>query len=173
MPLSEGEKRRMIAATHSAALALAEDLQHIRNAVAKPESAGAVRRASSPLRRILIERGLHKIAEPRIGRISIMAPDISAFIAAGKKVPWHFLSAGVVDAWGIYPEKLTTWLFGGGSTEQGTAKLGGKVPMRLDNFLSDTPLCFKGQWASRTAIIKYVALIGHGVHSLDPPAITG
>ena len=51
---------------------------------------------------------------------------------------------------------------GGGSTEQGTAKLGGKVPMRLDNFLSDTPLCFKGQWASRTAIIKYVALIGHG-----------
>ena len=43
-----------------------------------------------------------------------------------------------------------------------------KIELRLDNFLSQRILCYRGLWASRRAIIKHIANVGSGVHSSAP-----
>ena len=42
------------------------------------------------------------------------------------------------------------------------------VSLRHDGFLSQKIVCFQGQWLARADIIKYVAHVGHGVHSGEP-----
>jgi hypothetical protein len=73
MTLSDDERRAMIAATHDMALAMVDDLEHIRELLAKSEpTAGDIRRMSNVLRRILIDNSgdLRKVATPRIGYTS-------------------------------------------------------------------------------------------------------
>jgi hypothetical protein len=42
------------------------------------------------------------------------------------------------------------------------------VTMRLDTFLTQRVLCYRGEWVSRAEVIKYVANVASGVHSGAP-----
>jgi hypothetical protein len=170
MSLSEDEKHAMIRATHETALAMIDDLQHMRQIIGNPNpSPGDIRRMSNELRRLLIDNGgdLRKVAPPRIGRLELVAPDIQPLIKSGDKKPWTFLSAGIADIFGISIDAL--------SVEPGTSAR--SVPdhhpdkivmLRLAGFLSQRVVCFQGSWVTRGDVIKYIANVGHGVHSGDP-----
>jgi hypothetical protein len=170
MTLSDDARQAMIAATYESALAMVDDLQHMREVVAKPEpTPGDIRRLSNPLRRILIDNNgdLRKIAPPRIGRIKLLVPDILPLIRSGKKHPYAFLSAGVANVFGI---SVDAWM---AELDSRPRDIPDYEPMRttevrLDGFLSQNVICFNGQWISRSDIIKYVANVAHGVHSGDP-----
>lgn len=99
MALSDDAKKTMmIKATHEAAPAMIDDIQHMREIIAKPEpTPGDIRRLSNPLRRILVDNGgdVRKIAPPRIGKFQLLVPDILPLIKSNEKKPYAFLSAGV------------------------------------------------------------------------------
>ncbi len=171
MALSDDAKRAMVIATHETALAMIDDLQHMREVIAKREpTPGDIRRLSNPLRRILIDNNgdLRKVAVPRIGRIELLVPDILPLIRSGEKQPYGFISAGVADVFGI---SVDAWMIEPGSRARKPPPgytPGRTVPVRIDGFLSQRVTCFNGQWVSRADIIKYVAHVAHGVHSGDP-----
>lgn len=39
------------------------------------------------------------------------------------------------------------------------------VELQLDGFLKQNVLCYRGDWVSRTEVIKYVANVASGIHS--------
>src|SRR5271169_3761758 len=56
MALSDEAKKAMVATTHETALAMVDDLQHMREIIAKSDmTPGDIRRLSNPLRRMLID----------------------------------------------------------------------------------------------------------------------
>jgi hypothetical protein len=170
MALSGDAKRAMIAATHESALAMVDDLQHMREVTAKSEpTPGDTRRLSNPLRRILIDNNgdLRKVSAPRLGRIELLVPDILPLVQSGEKQPYAFLSAGIADVFGI---SVDAWMAdpGARAREVPDYQPGRTASVRLDGFLSQRVICFNGQWVSRGDIIKYVANVAHGVHSGDP-----
>src|SRR4051812_40743305 len=170
MALTATEKAAMIATTHETALALVDDLQHIREIIAKPEpTPGDIRRISNQLRRILIDSGgdIRKVAPPRIGPLELLAPDILPLIRLGERKPWNFLSAGVAEVFGITVDALILQE-GAHSRSVKGYRQGSTVSIRLDGFLSQKIICFEGRWVSRADVIKYVANVAHGVHSGDP-----
>jgi hypothetical protein len=62
--------------TRGAAMALVEDLPHIREVVNRPDpDKGELRRLSNELRRLLIDNGgdLRDVAAPRIGRFKLLS----------------------------------------------------------------------------------------------------
>jgi hypothetical protein len=169
MALSDAEKAAMIRVTHEAALAMVDDLQHMREIIAKPEpTPGDIRRMSSQLRRILIDNGgdICKIAPPRIGPLRLTAPDTLPLEKAARKEPWVFLSAGVAEFFGFG--------FGAWAVNEGERPLAedyqpdGTVSLRIDRFLAQKVICFQGRWISRADVIKYIANVAHGVHSGSP-----
>src|SRR5664279_1875092 len=94
---SDEDKKAAIRATHDAAWAMVEDLQHMRALLSKRDPApDDVRRISVELRRILIDSGgdLRKIAPPRIGKVKLTAPDNAPIVKQGNVTPWPLLSAG-------------------------------------------------------------------------------
>jgi hypothetical protein len=150
MALSEMAKREMIAATHETGLAMVDDLQHMREVIAKPEpSAGDIRRLSNPLRRILIDKNgdLGKVAAPRLGRMELLVPDILALIRSGEKQPYAFLSAGIADVFGISFDFLTAE-HGNKVRNVPDFRSGRTASVRLKGFLSQRVICFNGQWVS-------------------------
>jgi hypothetical protein len=168
--LSDEEKKAAIRATHDAAWAMVEDLRHMRGLLGKRDPAPEdIRRIAVLLRRLLIDGGggdLRKIAPPRMGKVMLSAPDNLPLVKQGKVTPWQFLSAGVADVLG---HNMHFLLAERGHAhkkvpEHDETKL---VPLKLDGFLSQQVLCFEGEWVNRRDVIKYIAHVGHGVHSLD------
>lgn len=45
---------------------------------------------------------------------------------------------------------------------------GAGLTLRVDNFLSQQVLCYRGNWATRRQIIKHIANFGGGVHHKAP-----
>jgi hypothetical protein len=173
MPLSDQEKQAMLIATHETALAFADDIQHVREVISKPEpTPGDIRRISNPLRRILIDNNgdIKKVAPPRIGRIELLGPDILKLVRSGEKQPFAFLAAGVADVFGITVDAFMAEPSGVNEARKISSSYepGKIVPLRVDTFLSQKVICFEGQWVSRADVIKYIANIAHGVHSGDP-----
>jgi hypothetical protein len=166
MVLSDDAKKAMIHATRDTAAAMIDDLQHMREVIAKTEpTPGDIRRLSNPLRRILLDNGgdLRKIAPPRIGKLELLVPDIRPLIKSGEKVPYNLFSAGLAEVLGMSLDALM----------MPVRQVPGYVPervisVRLDGFLSQRIICFNNVWISRADVIKYVANVGHGVHSGDP-----
>jgi hypothetical protein len=171
MPLTDVERAAMIRATHETAVAMADDLQHMREIIAKPEpTPGDIRRMSNLLRRILIDHGgdLRKVAPPRLGkRLELVAPDLEPLERAGEEEPWPFLSAGFANVLGIGLTALTI-----PPDRQPKAvddyRPSKTILLSLDRFRSQKVACFRGRWVSRDDMIKYVANVAHGVHSSDP-----
>lgn len=162
----------MIAATRDSAAVLADDLQHIREVVAREQpSAGDLRRLSNQLRRILVEGDLRKVAAPRLGRIEICAPDLRSIYRANEKNPFLFIAADGFSTHGVH--LATLCVNEGPSARELTGySPDARVPLRIETFQNQRVLCFRGQWVSRADIIKYVANVAHGVHSGQPKEIS-
>jgi len=96
MPLSQEQKTQLRLSTAEAARALVEDLNYIRDVSKRVKSSrGELRRLSAVIRRILVDDDLGKIAAPRLGKLTIDAPDNKAFYDIEKWARVLFLRAAV------------------------------------------------------------------------------
>ncbi len=165
MKYTPKHRAERIVLTRNAAAALIEDLEHIREVVAKVDpSRGELRRLSATLRRILFERDLTNVAAPRIGRIKLLAPDNKPIMKSNDKEPLVFFISGGASVLGVYVKagivdrrpKARDLL---GYNPEAQIELG------LDGFLSQRVLCLQGECVSRLDVITFSANIGSGIHS--------
>lgn len=165
MPLGDNQKAEMRATTLEAAVALVDDLEHIRSVLAKQDpTPGDIRRLSGLLRRILIDRILTVVATPRVGRIMLLVPDNKPIIASNRSLPVPFYASAGASIFGI---SISCALqdFGGKPRDLGTFHPDSTASVRLDGFVNQQVICLGGQWITRGDVIKYIANIAHGVHS--------
>lgn len=155
-------------ATRDAAVALLEDVQHLRTVLGRQEpSRGEVRRISSVMRRLLVEQDLLRVAAPRVGRVLIDAPDNDPWYALAERYAYFFFISGGFTAYGTSHRALQAIHVPAGvaEPEHRNFDVEKRVPVSLDRFLSQRVLCWYGEWVSRSDVIKYVANVAHGVHS--------
>lgn len=151
--------------TAEAALALVDDLSHMRNLMQQSTiSVGDVRRMSALLRRLLIDRDLIAVASARIGKIKLIAPDLKPIFVLSRKTPPLFFSACGCEIFGF---KIASALAQQG---QRPTAIPGYSPdattlLNLDGFLNQDVIQFRDVWIKRREIIKYIASIASGVHS--------
>jgi hypothetical protein len=82
-------------ATRDAAVALLEDVRHLRTVLGRQEpSRGEVRRISSVMRRLLIEQDVLRVAAPRVGRVLIDKPDNDPWYALAERYSYFFFISG-------------------------------------------------------------------------------
>jgi hypothetical protein len=178
--LSPEQKARLLVTTRPAALSFVEDMEYIRAMIARVDTnRGELRRLSAILRRILVEGDIAAVAAPRIGRIKLHALDIKPIYNLPTHLRVLFFSGGDATVFGVKfgPQVM---LNAGQATSNPNAQArevakhlealnsDRKIELRLDNFLSQRVLCYRGLWASRRAMIKHIANVGSGVHSGAP-----
>ena len=97
MSISPETTARLLLATREAAAAFLEDMAHIRGVLAKQkQTPGEIRLLSGILRRLTVDNDLRSIAPPRIGAISLIAPDNTSVYHAARKQPLSiFVSGGI------------------------------------------------------------------------------
>lgn len=178
--LSVEEKLAMILSTHEAARDMVDDLDHLREVLAKPlPTSGDHRRLSNLLRRLLIDNNgdLRKIAPPRLGRrVMLTVPDGKQFVQDAANRSLYFASLCATGIVGFDASHISIHYMGAPSVPpQETWQLFGykdpedrrEVAVRVDGFLSQRVLYFAGQWISREQAIKYIANVARGVHFGD------
>ena len=177
MSLSNEQKTELRLTTRESAIAFVEDLEHIREALARRQtSRGELRRMSAILRRLLVERDIAKIAVPRFdGRMYFKAPDRKPFYDAAKRMRCLFFASGGASIFGQRFDSMAMWNAGQRGPPKSVSEIfpeakdhGKEISLRLDNFLSQRVLCYHENWATRREAIKHVAIFGSGVHSTPP-----
>jgi hypothetical protein len=178
--LSDEERAKLIASSRKAAVAFLEDMAYLREVMEKPTDTAEVRRLSSILRRLLVDRDIQLVASPRVGKIKIGTPDNSAYYKAAKKREIRFFGSGGTKIFGRGLEAIFVWNMDYlGSFDVAArhsaqsaglleAALRKKIDLPLDSFSKQNVLYLNGRWISRAKAIKYVANIGSGVHSDRP-----
>ncbi len=159
-------------------MVLIDDLDHMRGVVGTDQTkVGDIRRMSGILRRLLVNREIAKIATPRIGKIEFSAPDNTPFYRAERKIPFVFFLSGRARVFGwsqaLWAFEAPSNLTSNDIIKKSQEIIGGHeytdtVSLRLENFLNQRVLCYRGKWASREQIIKYVANVASGVHTTAP-----
>jgi hypothetical protein len=175
MPLSPERKAELLQSSKEAASAFLEDTQHLREIVGNNDpSRGEIRRISGVLRRLLVERDIALIAAPRIGKILLQAPDNNPAYKAERKWPYLLYASGRANVLGGHVGTIfafDTAMRPRGANPQmylSADELHGTTELRLDGFLSQRVLCYRGTSVSRAAVIKYVANVASGIHSGAP-----
>jgi len=163
--MSPDHRRELLKMSREAAAAFVEDLQHFREVLSQTKvSRGEIRRLSGAVRRILVDRDIATVAAPRLGRIMLSAPDNKEVYRFSRRMSLDFFGSAGVPIFGCELRGFVLY-----QSKPGAHELifdpDAKVTFRVDNFLSQDVLCFRGQWVSRNGVIKYVANIGSGVHS--------
>jgi hypothetical protein len=172
MPMSPEHRAKMLIDTKEQAAALLDDLPYLRGISAQPDHSPAeIRRVSGTLRRLLVERDITIVAAPRLGRFMFFAPDNKPFYSAGRKIPFTFFASGGMEVFGVKFRSTIVDL------QISRPSLGlidpeRTIELRLDGFMSQHVLSLSGRWISRADVIKYVANVGHGVHSGVPQTPT-
>jgi len=167
--MNDEERRRRTAETATMADALVDDLTHIRKVLADEKKLrGDVRRLAHIARRLLVDGSggdLQRVAAPRIGRVVIRAPANEDFYQLQECDPGLvFAISGGVEVAGV---SLRWMEMSSTPSEQRTADVdaGKQQDLRLSQFL-DQRVVFHGNiWATRRDVIKYVANVGHAIHS--------
>jgi hypothetical protein len=177
VPLTPDQRTKMLVLSREAANAFVEDMVEIRRVLANEGASTAeVRRLSNILRRLLVGRDLATIAAPRMGRVEILAPDTRPIYKYEKITPLRFCIIGGAKIFG-WSGLIRVMAFDGVShpdqipPDQLHPKdfnPEARVALRVDNFLAQRVICFRGEWVSRRSIIKYVANVASGVHSTAP-----
>lgn len=169
--LSPERKAELLNSTKEAAFALIEDIQHIRQVVANDSPSNAdIRRLSGFLRRIIVDPDLAAVSAPRLGRVNLIGPDNNSAYRSERKRPFLFFMSGrvkILGGWSgtifaydvVVPKPFGTQL------QMPEIRLEDTVELTLDTFRSQKVLCYRGEWVSRQAVIKYVANVASGVHS--------
>ncbi len=164
-------------ATREAAVAFLEDVQYLRSMTQRSDlSAAEIRRLSGLLRRLLVDRDLLKISAPRIGRVLLRAPDNNPYYRAERHRPFMFFASGranvlggfsgVILAYDVVSHPLAPiW---SSKVTVPEVDINKTVDLKLDGFMSQRVLCYRGKWVHRGAVIKYVANVASGVHSGHP-----
>jgi hypothetical protein len=175
MPLSQEQKTKLRLSTAEAARALVEDLNYIREVSKRVESSrGELRRLSAVIRRILVDNDLGKIAAPRLGKLTIDAPDNEAYYDVEKWAQILFFASGGAPVFGT---GFSLAFLNAGPPPHEPAKMQAielmqdvknrqrRVALRINNFMTQRVLCYMGDWFSRRDAIKYIANVQSGVHS--------
>jgi hypothetical protein len=116
MKLTAEQQAEMIAKTRNAAIALLEDLDHLRNmAKGWHHTSAELRRASALLRRLVIDGDLHKVAAPRIGKILLRIPDYTKYYRAAENAGEFDLFASFEQVQIALPKVMTQKRWGGSS----------------------------------------------------------
>lgn len=159
----EDETRRV--ETRKSAIALIEDLDHIRRLLAAdgPDPA-ELRRLSVVLRKQLIDNALSKVAAPRIGRIRLQAIDLSAYYAFGRRHPYKFFCGTQITMFGKTFYALCA--------DRGPKDFDpdARTALSVDSFCKQRIFCVGGgRWVPRAAAIKFVAHLLDGAHVAGQP----
>jgi len=102
MAMTPEHRAKMLTSTKEQAAALLEDIHYLRDISVQPNLIAAeLRRASSVLRRLLVDRDITIVANPRFGRFMFCAPDNQPFYDAGKVAPFTFFGSGGVEIFGV------------------------------------------------------------------------
>lgn len=172
MAMSAKVKAERIAATRDAAIALVEDLEHVREVLKrKLTSRGEIRRLSAVMRRLLVDGDLGRVAAPRIEKLTILAPDRKPYYNVEKSARVLFFASGGAPIFGVNLDAML--LANAGQTpdvQRRIAELTNGidrqlVPLKPPNFTDQRVLCYHGAWVTRRAAIKHIANVGSGVHS--------
>ncbi|MBN8913746.1 MAG: hypothetical protein J0H65_17155 [Rhizobiales bacterium] len=174
--LSTDRKKRMLEETRPAAISFVEDMEYLRELVAKvTTNRGELRRLSAVLRRLLVEGDIGTIAAPRIGRIKLRAPDNKEIYKLPAQLKVLFFYGGGASVFGFSLSSQLMLNAGQATNPEAQGAVvrdalsdydpAGSIELRLDNFLSQRVLCWRGMWATRRAIIKHIANVASGVHS--------
>lgn len=161
-------RAQLLHETKGSAAALIEDMQHIREVLARSDPLkGEVRRLSAILRRLLVERDIGLIAAPRVGRIRLRVPDNSLYYKAESERPYAFFGSAGVEAFGARYRAVA--IYRGAVRDEfrrfSTFNPDATALVRIDGFLSQKVLCLEENWCSREDVIKYLAHVASGVHS--------
>src|SRR5260370_19893909 len=173
MELSEHDRLAMREATRAAAAAFLEDCGRMRRTLAAaPPDRADLRELSNVLRRLLVNREIQEIAAPRIGRFIIYAPDEKPMIDyALKQTLKFFASAGATIRFGDGNRVAFRSIYAAEGRLKGQPigfDPNRRIPLRIDNFISQRVFYIHGKWITRTQVIHYLATIGSGVHSGTP-----
>lgn len=172
--LSDAQKASLIRSTRPAAIALAEDLIYVRKTFeVYPPAPDTYRRLSPILRRLLLEADLRIVAGPRVGRISILTPKPSP--GTVKKSTFYHQEFGFNFLGCLYPAAITLNEDEEASSDTpsepnsgGSRDLDYLVSVHLQEFLSQRPVYFRGDWFTRKQLLSYASNIAGGVHSGTP-----
>lgn len=158
----------MIARTQSAAIALLEDLEHLREmAGGWHHTSAELRRASSILRRLVIDGDLHKVGAPRIGKMLLKIPDYTKYYRAAENAGEFHLFASFEQIQIASPKNMTRKMslaLQATSVDRGVKY----TEVKIDSFKNQRVFCFEGKWVTRVDVIKFVANNASGVHSSEP-----
>jgi hypothetical protein len=179
MSLSTEQKAKMRAATAGAAAALVEDIDHIRAVLNRHDTSKAeLRRLSAVIRRLVVDGDLPAVAGPRLGKLTIKAPDRRPFYDLEKRARIMFFASGGAPVFGVDMNGAVMLNMGQGIADPERAieelmapvnnAAGFMVDLRIDGFQSQRVLCYAGNWVSRKTAIKYIANFTSGVHSQNP-----
>lgn len=173
MSMSEEERKARVLATQGSAIAFLEDLNHMHELLAAaPPDAGSLRRLSVVLRRLLVDREIHETAAPRIGRFIIDAPDEAPMIKHAQKMDVLFFATGGANMrfadGDEFEARDMICVVGSGLGKPPLEHLNKRIPLRVDNFLSQPVFCVENVWISRKKIIQFVANIANGAHAGTP-----
>ena len=167
MPMPANLAARKREETLEAAAAFLEDMQHIREVLARPNPVrGELRRLSGILRRLLPDRDLQNIAPCRnVDPIWIDAPNntqLEPLIRSDNGM--LFFGSGGMKAFGVF----VRWIIS--ETNNSSTSIPNFDPtltykLRLDNFLHQNVLFIEGEWINRIHAIEYIVKVASGVHS--------
>jgi hypothetical protein len=170
MQLSPEHRARLLVGTREQAAALLEDIHYLRGISTGNQSAPEIRRGSSVLRRLLVDRDIPKVANPRLGRFSFRAPDNKPFYRAANDIPFTFFGSGDTEIFGVKVRHTIVDLKVPAARRRYLGMIApSSVLMKLDGFVSQRVLCLNGHWVTRGEVIEYIANKASGVHS-DTPA---
>lgn len=174
MPLSPEQRAQMLVRSREAASAFVDDMGEIRRVLAVDGAPiGEIRRLSVVLRRLLVDRDLAIVASPRIGKITLLAPDNKPIYSHEKNNPPRLFVSGRAPVLGWHRMLLVRSFRGAGHIDNipkerispPNLDIERRIQLSLDGFLAQHVICFFGEWISRRAVIKYVANFASGAHS--------
>lgn len=172
-------RQARLAKTRDAAWTMLDDMQHMRELLAKPQPTdGDIRRMSNQIRRLLIDNGgdLARIAAPRLQRkLMLQVPDFKQEAKSTNENDTYFVTLGGGGIFGSNLERFEIAKPEISISGTESATLMGNRPdlsqptlllsVGLDGFLSQPVVFLDGRWFKRSEVLKYVANEAGGVHS--------
>jgi hypothetical protein len=159
-PLTPERRAQLRRATREAAAAFMEDIPYLRENLLRPfPQRAAIRRCSAILRRLLVERDLPKIADPRIDSLRLQQFNNEVLHQTANRRNARFFASCGVDFGGVefrgisfMPNALTDLQVRRDYEEGRVAPPPNTlVSVRFDNFMAENLLAFNGRWISLTA----------------------
>lgn len=148
--------------TEIAAQRFLDDVEHIAELRTKADIRDSdILDLSSRLRRLLIDRDLQRVANPRIGRIELKSHSEKRYVSdnIGKRI--GLLLLGQADIYGLSFGPLL-----GDPPRRPTGDAGPEIiSLPVDKFLNQPVICHEGRWIRRKQVIEFIANTQGGVHT--------